>query len=115
VKKLQKPLVLLAWNVIVLWGVGKLYGYRWLLSVLLGLIALTLFALWMFVNVVLYDAIKAIWCARYKRHFLTIHIKSGQLHDETVGQGNKPTPTGNTESVQVSGGEAVDRSTDNLL
>jgi hypothetical protein len=62
-KQLQKPLVLFAWNVFVLWGVGKLYGYRWLLSVLLGMLALTVFASWMFVNVVLYDAIKALWCA----------------------------------------------------
>jgi hypothetical protein len=114
-KQLQKPLVLFAWNVFVLWGVGKLYGYRWLLSVLLGLLALTVFASWMFVNVVLYDAIKALWCALYKRHFLTLHIEKGQLHDETVAQSNMPTSTGDTKNTEARGREAVGGSTHNLL
>jgi hypothetical protein len=77
VKRLQKPLVLLAWNVLVFWGIGKLYGYQWLLNVFLGLLALTVFVTWMFVNVFLYDAIKAMW--RHNRAFLTLPSKNGQL------------------------------------
>jgi hypothetical protein len=87
VKQLQKPLVLLVWNVVVLWGVEKLCGYQWLLSVLLGVLSLTVFALWMFLNIVLYEAIAGICRARYGRRSMTLRIRGEEPDDETVDRG----------------------------
>ena len=92
-KRLQKPLVLLVWNVFVLWGVGKLYGYQWLLDVLLGLLFLTVIATWMFLNLVLYDAIAGIWRARYGRRSITLRIPEEKPYGETFEQGEMQVST----------------------
>jgi hypothetical protein len=81
--------------------------------VLLGLIALMVFTSWMFINIFLYDAIKAKWCSRYKRHFLRSHPKRIR-HDEAVAHDNIRESTGNPKTVEVSDGTS-DRSTDNML
>jgi hypothetical protein len=52
--------------------------------VLLGLLTLTVFASWMFLNIVLYDAIAGIWRARYGRRSMTLRIPGEKPYGETA-------------------------------
>ena len=65
----------------------------WLLIVLLGLLSLTVFASWMFLNLVLYDVITGIWRARYGRRSMTSRIQGEEPYGETLDHVEMPVST----------------------